>query len=164
MKLAASPGQAAVGSIDRQLASIQARTDLLGAAAVNVRSNVNVTGRVMRLVRGDDYLSANAVRFTFAAGAIPDLSGASAVRFTARSQADDSVLLEADATVIQAGAGTQIVDVELAHAHTAELPADEGVGWFDLEADFGAGGYKTLIAKGILHVDRDETRHQAESN
>jgi hypothetical protein len=141
------------------LALVKARTDLLGAGDVAVRSPVSATGRTITLTRGDDYLSANgeALRFTFAAGAVRDLAGAT-IRFTARDATSDAVLAAVTGSVVQSGAGEQIVDVELLGSQTKALPVGKPAALFDVEADFGAGGYKTLV-RGAVNVDRDETRH-----
>jgi len=169
MKLAPAAGAAAAGSVQAKLDTIdtvadgiKAKTDLLGTGEVTVQSGLSSDGQRLTLTRGDAYLfaSGTAIRWTFAAGVVRNLTGVVAVRFTARDKADDSVLIAATpATVTQAGAGTQILDLSLTAANTASLPVGVAVGYFDIEADFGMSDYCTLVREGALTVKRDETRH-----
>jgi hypothetical protein len=147
---------------ENPLSTVKTKTDLLSAGSVTLRSDVSTDGTRLTLTRGDAYSIAagTAKRFTFLTGVARDLTGAVAVRFSARDKATDALLIDAvTCTVVQAGVGAQIIDLELTTAQTEDLVPGFEVGYFDLEADYGSGDYCTIVREGRLTVKRDETRH-----
>jgi len=153
------PGSYAAGTAGAALGNVpavKAKTDLLGVAGVTVSSPVATGGRLLVLVRGDDYLAADGRALEWSSDDWPDLTGA-AVALTARSKTTGEVALSAAGEVTVAGAGSQTVRVELPTAATSLLSAGTARLEFDVQATLAGGSIVTLVL-GLVSVLADQTR------
>jgi hypothetical protein len=145
----AVPGSYASGTAGRVLGSL----GVISAAQVVTVSPVSADGSSVTIVRGDDYLAADAraLDWTDAGNHWPDLTGAT-IAFTARRS--PSVLTKAGSVVTPSGS-SKSVRVELTAAETAAL----GTGpWnFDVQATLATTSHIVTLVLGTLTVLADQT-------
>jgi len=122
------------------ITAVAAKTDLLGTGVVTFSGPV-ISSDEVEIVQGDDYLNIDSQALEFTATSWPDLSGASAAKFSFRLAGDPSdAATTIDGTVVD----DETVRFELTAAQTGALVTGTDVYSFDSQVTLASGSIKTL--------------------
>lgn len=110
------------------------------------------TSQLIRVIRGDDYLTADGRALDIALYTTVDLTGAT-LAFNARLKYNGSVPISIPATVLGSGTLYQSASVEMTSVQTSAFSIGEYS--FEIEATLTSGSRVTVASKGIMRVQED---------